>query len=157
MKQLPPFPTFPACGEGRERAVAQSGPAFPNTASLHGWVGPGLRVARGGPPSGLQPRQKPAEEYAMAQIKWALSGLVIIALWLAAGASAVQGQTPGTVTVFEGALVITGDGSPPIENAAIVVTGNRITAVWRPRLGAAPAGAGGGGRSRHNRDAGAGR
>src|SRR5260221_3200253 len=126
MKQLPPFPTFPACGEGRERAVAQSGPAFPNTASLHGWVGPGLRVARGGPPSGLQPRQKPAEEYAMAQIKWALSGLVIIALWLAAGASALQGQTPGTVTVFEGALLITVDGRPPTQNAANVGTRNRL-------------------------------
>ena len=76
----------------------------------------------------------------MAQVKWALSCLVIVALSLAAGASAVQGQTPG-VTIFEGAQVITGDGSAPIENAAIVVTGNRITAVGRRGEVTAPTGA----------------
>jgi imidazolonepropionase-like amidohydrolase len=76
----------------------------------------------------------------MAQVKWARSGLVIVALSLAAGASAVQGQTPG-VTIFEGARLIVGDGSAPLENAAIVVTGNRITAVGRRGEVAAPAGA----------------
>src|SRR5437899_3875256 len=84
-------------------------------------------------------QQKSAEEYAMAQVKWALSGLVIVALWLAAGASAVQGQTPGAA-VFEGARLIVGDGSV-IENATVVVTGDRITAVGRRGEVAAPAGA----------------
>src|SRR6266852_1950734 len=60
---------------------------------------------------------------------------------LAASTAPVRGQTPGAVTVFEGARVITGDGSAPIENAAIVVTGDRITAVGRRGEVAAPAGA----------------
>src|SRR5215470_11725568 len=75
----------------------------------------------------------------MAQVKWALSGLVMVALSLAAGASAVQGQIP-RVTAFEGARLIVGDGSV-IENAAIVVTGDRITAVGRRGEVVAPAGA----------------
>ena len=36
-----------------------------------------------------------------------------------------------TATVFEGARLITGDGSAPIENSAVVIQGNRITAVGR--------------------------
>jgi imidazolonepropionase-like amidohydrolase len=55
----------------------------------------------------------------------------IAAILLTANAAPACGQTPGVVTVFEGARVIIGDGSPPIENAAIVVTGDRITAVGR--------------------------
>src|SRR3954469_7432395 len=35
------------------------------------------------------------------------------------------------VTVFEGARLIVGDGSAPIENSAFVVEGNRITQVGR--------------------------
>ena len=35
-------------------------------------------------------------------------------------------QAPGAATVFEGARVVVGDGSAPIENAAIVVAGGRI-------------------------------
>ena len=46
-----------------------------------------------------------------------------------------------TVTVFEGARVITGDGSAPIENATIVVAGARITQVGRGANVKAPAGA----------------
>jgi imidazolonepropionase-like amidohydrolase len=46
-----------------------------------------------------------------------------------------------TVTVFEGARVITGDGSAPIENATIVVEGARITQVGRAANVKAPAGA----------------
>ena len=34
-------------------------------------------------------------------------------------------------TVFEGARLITGDGSAPIQNSAFVVEGNRITAVGK--------------------------
>jgi imidazolonepropionase-like amidohydrolase len=65
----------------------------------------------------------------------------IAAMLLTASAAPVRGQTPGTATVFEGARVITGDGGPPIENAAIVVTGDRITAVGRRGEVAAPPGA----------------
>jgi imidazolonepropionase-like amidohydrolase len=65
----------------------------------------------------------------------------IAALLLSASAAPVRGQTPPAVTVFEGARVITGDGSAPIEDAAIVVTGDRITAVGRRGEVAAPSGA----------------
>jgi imidazolonepropionase-like amidohydrolase len=46
-----------------------------------------------------------------------------------------------TATVFEGARLITGDGSAPIESSAFVVTGNRITAVGRRGEIAIPPGA----------------
>jgi imidazolonepropionase-like amidohydrolase len=66
---------------------------------------------------------------------------VIAALVLAATASPSHSQTPAGATVFEGARLITGDGSAPIENAAIVVTGDRITAVGRRGEVAVPPGA----------------
>jgi imidazolonepropionase-like amidohydrolase len=50
---------------------------------------------------------------------------------LTASAAPVCGQAPRVVTVFEGARVIIGDGTPPIENAAIVIAGDRITMVGR--------------------------
>ncbi len=72
--------------------------------------------------------------------KWAPPGLAVVAaLLLASGASPAHGQA--RVTVFEGARVIAGDGSEPIENGTIVVTGSRITAVGRRGEVAAPAGA----------------
>ena len=46
-----------------------------------------------------------------------------------------------TATVFEGARLITGDGTAPIENSAFVVEGNRITAVGRRGEVRAPQGA----------------
>src|SRR6266568_759599 len=46
-----------------------------------------------------------------------------------------------TVTVFEGARVIVGDGRAPIENATFIVSGNRITAVGRAADVRVPAGA----------------
>jgi len=54
---------------------------------------------------------------------------------------AAPGQTPGAATVFEGARLIVGDGSAPVENAAIVVVGDRIAAIGRRGEVAAPAGA----------------
>ena len=57
----------------------------------------------------------------------AVSGLLAIGL-AAAWTVQVRGQAAG-VTVFEGARVIVGDGRAPIENAAFVVTGTRITQV----------------------------
>ena len=52
----------------------------------------------------------------------------------------VQAQA-GTVTVFEGARVIVGDGRAPIENATFVVDGGRFTQVGRAGDVKAPAGA----------------
>ncbi len=46
-----------------------------------------------------------------------------------------------TATVFEGARLIPGDGSPAIENSAFVVENNRFTAVGRRGEVQAPAGA----------------
>jgi imidazolonepropionase-like amidohydrolase len=70
--------------------------------------------------------------------------LLLTSLFLAAGgASVVKSQAPGAggVTVFEGARLITGDGSPPIENAAFVVENNVFTRVGRRGEVAVPAGA----------------
>jgi imidazolonepropionase-like amidohydrolase len=67
----------------------------------------------------------------------------ILALLIATAWSATAlGQAPATgVTVYEGARVIVGDGRAPIENAAFVVTGNRITEVGRAGQVRVPAGA----------------
>ena len=47
------------------------------------------------------------------------SGLVVV---LVAVTVAIQAQvTPVTITLFEGARLITGDATPPIENSAILV------------------------------------
>ena len=65
--------------------------------------------------------------------------LCVASLFLAAIFSAdVRGQT---VTVYEGARLITGDGSAPIENSAFVVQNNRFTAVGRRGAVAVPNGA----------------
>jgi len=37
-----------------------------------------------------------------------------------------QAPQPAAVTVFEGARLIVGDGSAPIENSAFVIQGNRF-------------------------------
>ena len=67
------------------------------------------------------------------------TGLFLIAtsIWPAAG----QTPRPTGATVFEGARLITGDGSAAIEDAAFVVENSRITAVGRRGEVAAPAGA----------------
>ena len=78
----------------------------------------------------------------MPHAKWTPSHLAFFAaMLLAAGAPPARSQTPAAVTVFEGARLITGDGSAAIENAAFVVTGNRITAVGRRGEVAVPPGA----------------
>ena len=58
-----------------------------------------------------------------------LAGLLLTAT----GAAPVKSQAPapGNATVFEGARLITGDGSAPIENSAFLVVGNRITQIGR--------------------------
>src|SRR5688572_23203017 len=50
-------------------------------------------------------------------------------------------QEAGAVTVFEGARLIVGDGSPPIEGSAFVVQGRTILAVGRAGELEIPAGA----------------
>ncbi len=50
-------------------------------------------------------------------------------------------QAPGPTTIFEGARLIVGDGRPPIENGALVVSGERIVAVGTAEAVTAPQGA----------------
>src|SRR6185503_9965662 len=59
------------------------------------------------------------------------------ALWLASGVAA---QTP-RVSIFEGATLIAGDGSAPIERSAFIVENDTITRVGRQGEVAAPDGA----------------
>ncbi|MEQ1573478.1 MAG: amidohydrolase family protein [Vicinamibacterales bacterium] len=68
-----------------------------------------------------------------------LFAVVVLAAW----SNSADGQAPtaGGVTVFEGARLITGDGRAPIENAAFVVNGTRITSVGRMGQVRPPAGA----------------
>src|SRR5437899_7727345 len=55
--------------------------------------------------------------------------------------SMVAAQRGATVTVFEGARLITGDGSAPIMDSAFVVDNGRFTAVGRKGQISVPAGA----------------
>src|SRR5262245_40383615 len=64
---------------------------------------------------------------------------VLLVAWSARIASQTRGN-PG-VTVFEGARLITGDGSPAIENSAFIVTNNVFTGVGRRGQLQVPAGA----------------
>jgi len=58
----------------------------------------------------------------------ALAGLLFGSVWL----RQLHGQTgQSNTTVFEGARLITGDGSMPIENSAFIVTGNAFRQVGR--------------------------
>ncbi len=62
---------------------------------------------------------------------------VVACSWPAVG----QAPRPNGAVVFEGERLITGDGSTPIEDAALVVENSRITAVGRKGQVTAPAGA----------------
>ena len=64
-----------------------------------------------------------------------------VGLLIAAPAVLVGVQAPAGTTVFEGARLIVGDGQPPIENGAFVVTGARIVSVGRAADVKAPPGA----------------
>jgi imidazolonepropionase-like amidohydrolase len=67
---------------------------------------------------------------------------ILLLLVVTAWSATAHGQAPATgVTVFEGARVIVGDGRAPIENAAFVVNGTRITEVGRTGQVRVPAGA----------------
>ena len=70
-----------------------------------------------------------------------ISSYVMAAACLLFAVASVQTQTPGRVTVFEGARLITGDGSAPIENAVFIMENNLFTAVGRQGQLQIPAGA----------------
>src|SRR5229473_3965840 len=72
-----------------------------------------------------------------------LAGLFSIALFWATGylTPVVEAQQPAAVTVFEGARLITGDGSAPIADSAFIVENGRFTAVGRKGQLKVPAGA----------------
>lgn len=62
------------------------------------------------------------------------AGLLLIVLFsVTACSTPAPDQAPGAtgVTVFEGARLIVGDGSAPIENAAFIVDDTRFTQVGR--------------------------
>jgi imidazolonepropionase-like amidohydrolase len=80
-----------------------------------------------------------AWENTMGRTRVSSSLLVAACVLLAAGVSDVKSQS--AVTVFEGARLIIGDGSPPIENAAFIVQNNQFTQVGRRGELPVPAGA----------------
>ncbi len=59
------------------------------------------------------------------------TGLVLVTLFLAGCTASDATPELGPVTVYEGARVIVGDGSTPIEDGAIVVQGDRFLAIGR--------------------------
>ncbi len=78
----------------------------------------------------------------MRQAKGFVSSLFSAAcvILAAVAASPAQSQAP-RVAVYEGARLITGDGSPAIENSAFVVQGTQVTQVGRKGQVQVPAGA----------------
>ena len=81
----------------------------------------------------------------MRLLKTVRLALLAAAMAFVAGACASEGEarqatTPG-VMLFEGARLIAGDGSAPIENSAFLVEGNRFTRVGRAGELDLPAGA----------------
>jgi len=72
-----------------------------------------------------------------------LASLFSIALFWATGylTPPVEAQQPASVTVFEGARLIAGDGSAPVADSAFIVENGRFTAVGRKGQLKVPAGA----------------
>jgi imidazolonepropionase-like amidohydrolase len=76
----------------------------------------------------------------MLRIKTLWSCLLVVAgLFLTASARQLAGQSPAAI-VFEGARLLTGDGSAPIENSAFIIQNDRFTRVGRRGEVAVPAG-----------------
>ncbi len=95
----------------------------------------------------------------MSRTKRLSSALLYSAGLILAMAGSVSAQAPvqAPLTVFEGARLITGDGSAPIENSAFVVENSRFTAGRPARRGAGPRRRGARRHFRQDRDADAGR
>jgi imidazolonepropionase-like amidohydrolase len=94
--------------------------------------------------AGLAKRRGMTEEIAMSKSGSMSRRLAVTAglLLLAASAAPVYSQAPTqSATLFEGARLITGDGSAPIENSAFIVVGNRIAQIGRRGELQAPPGA----------------
>src|SRR5262245_32736421 len=68
-------------------------------------------------------------------------GLLVSGLFLVATAPSPAAVQGGGVTAFEGARLITGDGSAPIDNAVFIVDGTRFAQVGRAGQVQIPAGA----------------
>ena len=83
------------------------------------------------------------KEISMRRINWESPNAKLLAclFWIALPPVLVQAQQPPATTVYEGARLITADGSAPIENSAFVVQNGRFTAVGRKGQLKAPAGA----------------
>jgi imidazolonepropionase-like amidohydrolase len=64
-----------------------------------------------------------------------------VTLLILAGCSASKQEATPSATIFEGARLITGDGSAPVENSAFVIENAKITAVGHKGEVMAPAGA----------------
>ncbi len=67
--------------------------------------------------------------------------LVAVLVLLTANAAPTVSQEPGIITVFEGARLIPGDGSAPIENSAFMVVNGAFTAVGQQGAVTIPPGA----------------
>ncbi|MDE2259363.1 MAG: amidohydrolase family protein [Betaproteobacteria bacterium] len=67
--------------------------------------------------------------------------LVAVLVLLATDVVPAVGQIPGIITVFEGARLIPGDGSAPIENSAFMVVNGVFTAVGQQGVVTIPPGA----------------
>jgi imidazolonepropionase-like amidohydrolase len=72
----------------------------------------------------------------MRSIKLLSCGLLLVAVWFRHAAA-----QPSGITLFEGARLIVGDGSSPIENSAFLVENDRIGAIGRKGRLQAPPGA----------------
>ena len=63
----------------------------------------------------------------MYRLRIALFGVAALAAACSSGPADDSAAPVGTAVLFEGAILIPGDGSPPVEQAAFVVDGGMIT------------------------------
>src|SRR5436190_14290115 len=77
----------------------------------------------------------------MRRVNWESRNAMFLACLFSITPVVVEAQQPAAVTVFEGARLITGDGSAPVTDSAFVVENGRFTAVGRKGQITVPAGA----------------
>src|SRR5688572_3447295 len=68
----------------------------------------------------------------LGRIGFACAALVCAFAGMGPAAAATKGES---VTVLAGATLIDGNGGAPVQNAVVVVTGNRITRIGAPEAG----------------------